>query len=219
MKSKIQFRGHCQCCANQQAVIKGDRMSKHGYEVKDRGNFGWFQGVCSGHHYAPIEQDRTQLDEIVETIRIQCFKMRELAERYESGKAHPETCQTYKYDSVAHEYERVKWEDADQIYRDAEVKRQVHRLRRHAEMGEKQAKYMEEVAAMYHGKPLIEYKKPEAPTPIMRGEQKINKIGRVLTAVYTDRGMVSYTYTNDAGKQFQTKMSTRSWRLLPVVAE
>ena len=59
-----QIRGHCQCCGNQQAVVSG-HMSKHGYTVEH----GWFQGVCTGESYKPIELERTVTNKIMAAVK------------------------------------------------------------------------------------------------------------------------------------------------------
>lgn len=215
--TKVQFRGHCQCCGRQQAVQKG-RMSKHGYEVKDRGNYGWFQGVCSGHLHAPVEQDRKVLDEMVVVIRAEVVRLNKLADKYESGEITPDTCQTNRLDPQTRKNLVVAWADARPWEQEAEVRSRVWGARQRASAGKSQADMMQRIADTYHGKPLTEVTKADGPAPIEDGAQKVDARGRTLTVRYVERGRVNYSYVNDAGKTFSSRTTTRAWRNLKDVA-
>src|SRR4051812_29014333 len=88
MANRNQFRGHCQCCGRLQAV-PGSSMSKHGYEVKSRGQGGWFSGICQGERFAPIERERAQADAIVAAVRKECSELRARAAALRNGKLKP----------------------------------------------------------------------------------------------------------------------------------
>lgn len=62
---KTQTRGNCPCCGREQAVLASGRMSKHGYTVEHN----WFNGVCDGERYAPMQVQREVTDAIVAQVR------------------------------------------------------------------------------------------------------------------------------------------------------
>ena len=208
-----QLRGHCQCCCRLQAVSNG-YVAKHGYEVKNRGQGGWFSGVCSGNQFAPVEVERSVLDSVVASIRGQIADMRALADQYKAGTAHPAKCRTARYDLAARDYVRVNWDAATEWERQDEVTLQVLDLRNRANIGEAQASMMERVAAARHGKPLIEVEKVSGPEPIKIGEKRTMGNGYVATAKAVLCGTV---YWID-GEGFRRKMSTRAWRGFPPVS-
>lgn len=212
-QSNIQLRGHCQCCCRIQAVT-GGRMAKHGYEVKERGQGGWFSGVCGGHSYAPVEVERTVLDNVVASIRKQVADMRELADRYEAGTAHPDNCRTSRYDHDKRDYVRVPWAEANEWQRRDEINSRVNNLRNRARAGDSQAKTMTEIADACHGKPLIEVAKDAGPAPIHIGDKRVTERFGTIEANEVWRGQVHYKDP----KGFNRKMSTRAWRLLPAAA-
>lgn len=151
--TRVQYRGHCQCCCRLQAVVDG-RMSKHGYEVKERGFHGWFHGVCIGHSYVPVEEDRSVTDEIVKTIRAEVVALNKKAALYEKGELIPNTVETREYDRETGEYKTVPWADAPEYLQQREVERRVWNCQQMARSGTFQADMMERVANEYHGKSL-----------------------------------------------------------------
>jgi hypothetical protein len=212
--TKIQFRGHCQCCCRLQAVTTGS-MSKHGYEVKNRGDYGWFQGVCSGHRYAPVEQDRKVLDQTVVDIRGQTAEMRALADRYEAGKSHPRLIETNRYDAKTHTYITKPWAEGNEYEQTRALQSAVSSLRHRARSGDSLAQTMLEIADKYHGQSLQKVVKGEGPAPIQNGDKKKSARG-VLTAEAVYRGKVSWSGISETdGRVIRSSMSTRSWRTLP----
>ena len=83
MTDKIQLRGHCQHCGRIQAV-RGT-MAKHGYTV----DFGYFNGVCHGDSFQPIEKDRTKLDANIAEVNKQIDGDVALLADLKSGKKFP----------------------------------------------------------------------------------------------------------------------------------
>jgi len=208
--AKMQLRGHCQCCCRIQAVQ--GRMSKHGYEVKSRGDFGWFSGVCSGHKFAPIEVERVVLDRIVAQIRQECAELLERAENYTEGTAHPARVGTGRYDSETRQEICIAWEEASVYAQASEIKKQIWRLQTRAKSGNQQADQMVEIADRCHGQPLTEVKKEEGPEPIPVGQKRVLPIGKIGTVQFVHKGMAHFKVEGD--EKFTRKMSTRSWRLL-----
>jgi hypothetical protein len=216
MADRIQLRGHCQCCGRQQAVPHG-RMSKHGYEVKDRGHGGWFSGVCQGEHYAPIEVDRVQADSIIAAVRKECAKLRERAEALRSGKVKPAQAKSgNKIPDPAKRHweledEMVPFEQALEWHQREAIDSAAWQAQRRSEVGESFAHDLEKIANEYHGKPLIEVAADAGPAPISIGERRVAQRG-VLVANDVYRGMVHWK--DERG--FVSKMSTRAWRALPL---
>jgi hypothetical protein len=195
-------------------------MSKHGYEVKNRGQGGWFSGVCSGNRYAPIERERAQADMIIASVREECASLRQRAADIRAGVIKPKEA---KKDGVSKRvevngryewvYDMVPFDQAPRYYQDEAVKSEAFRAERRAEMGESFARDLEKIVNEYHGKPLLEVAADAGPAPILAGERRLGGGGeRVLIAKYVDRGMVHWK--DERG--FGSKMHSRSWRLLPM---
>lgn len=212
MKSNnIQLRGNCQCCGRLQAVTSG-RVAKHGYEVKDRGQGGWFHGVCSGHVYAPIQVERTIADGVVKNVRAEVVAIHQLSALIASGKANPKFAGN-RYDFATNKNIPVPFGDADK-YNQAEARRsEVHKLDSRAKVGESWADDFDKLINRVHGKPLQQVKKPDAPAPITIGEKRQGAT-LVLTASYV-QGARCYWKASNGNKGW---MATRSWRELPIAA-
>ena len=215
--SKIQLRGHCQCCGNDQAVVQG-RMSHHGYTVRD----GWFQGICRGLNYAPVEHDRSELDRTVDLISKSVVELRKQADRIEGGDL-PEKL-LYR-PSYKREAELTPVGSIPSYDRDAVVRGEVFRLRRRAEIGQAHCDYLTKIADLYHGKELIEVRPEDKPEPVRRGDKRIlptkgmGNPNAKITATCTslgDRGKVYYTtgvVSPVTGKLRVSYTTTRSWRM------
>jgi hypothetical protein len=210
-EAKIQYRGHCQCCGREQAVRKG-LMSKHGYEVMNRGSFGWFNGVCGGNSHAPVEVDRTVLDLTVKMIRQECRAMVALAAEYKAGTKHPETITK----SFLREKTVISWEKASEYDRAEALESATYRLESHAEMGFKQAAAMVTIADIYHGKPLQEVKKDAGPAPILIGEVRKLANGEELVVIDVIGAKVKFQ-TVIGG--YIGRRTTRGWRILELVTK
>ena len=208
MSNPIQLRGRCQCCCRLQAVT-GGRIAKHGYEVKHRGQGGWFSGVCGGHQHAPVEVDRSVLDQVVASIRSQVADLRALADRYEAGTANPATCPTRVYDHEKREYVRIPWHQADGYAQKKEREAQIWQLRNRADAGESQANMMMNVAANCHGRPLQEHVKPAPPAPIEVGDRRVSHRG-VIVCYRVDGARVYWK--DEIG--FKSWTGSRAWRQL-----
>lgn len=205
--SKIQFRGHCQCCGRVQAVLHDGAgcMSKHGYRVKD----GWFQGVCPGQNYKPLNIDRTQADRVVADVRDQVANdLKPQLEGLKRGRIHPAVCEGH-WNGKERKYDKVAWEDAAPHQRQAALQAAIWKVEQRIKAGESFAASLEALANKVHGMPLEQVKADEGPEPIPWGDKRKSKRG-ALEAVSIDRGMVRWKDE----KGFSSKMSTRSWRLL-----
>jgi hypothetical protein len=151
-KANIQIRGNCQCCGNDQAVVRG-YASKHGYTV----NNGWFNGVCSGQHYEPVQVSRVQADRIVESVRESVAALRVELEAVASGKVTPKTV----VKGYGKNRTEIKFADAALYEQEGAVEDLKRAIAHRINAGEDFAKHLEAVANKYHGQPLTEIKLDE----------------------------------------------------------
>lgn len=214
--SRIQTRGHCQCCGRIQAA--GGTIAKHGYEVKDRGDYGYFVGVCSGHNYAPMEASREQADAVVKAAHEDAIRTGVNIDSLKAGASHPAQVETNQLVRVNGKtvVERINWDDATDYQKERAVTSAIYHLESRARGATQFANQHEALVNRVHGQPLTEVKLEAPAAPIQAGEQRQGDI--VLTAKYQDGAMVHYSYTRANGQTFKTKMASRSWRALPLAA-
>lgn len=210
---KIQLRGNCQCCGRQQAVVRGF-MSKHGYEVKNH----WFQGICSGEKFEPLQKSRVQADQIIASVRRQCVELRALVVELESGKKVPAQARSGKKIEEPG-VPRFKWKDEMVPYADAPEWERANALqsaiwnsKQRADSGEQFANDLEKLAGECFGKPLIEVKLDAGPAPIMAGERRQSPGGSVLIASYMHQARVYWK--SDKGRPGWT--GVQAWRKMPI---
>lgn len=151
--SRIQLRGNCPCCGNDQAVVRGS-MSQHGYTVAD----GWFSGVCSGQHYVPVQVCRVQTDRVVESVRLSVKELEETVAKVDAGKVTPKTIVT----GYGKNRTEIPFAQGTQKQQEEAVFSLKHSLTHRIRAGNDFAKHLEAVANKYHGKPLNEVKIDEA---------------------------------------------------------
>lgn len=210
MKAAIQFRGHCQICGRIQAVTSIN-VAKHGYTVKDRGNWGWFSGTCSGSGLSPIEQRRGHLDANCDSHERTGLQYERQAADLKSGAVVPDSITIKSYrrdvpDTV------IPWADAEPWQQADELKSRIYKFESMARAHASYVKTMRKLADEHHGKPLQEFDKPAAPAPIYNGEIRTNHRGNcTVTAV---RG-ASIHWQDEKG--FRGSCTSRQWRLYPVV--
>lgn len=201
----IQLRGHCQCCGRQHAVLRG-RIAKHGYEV-----VGYFRGVCHGADTLPMQVERKLTDRIIKDQRENAAAARQQAADLKAGKVRPQIVErSYRRDV---DDTVIAWDDAKEWQRQEAVRVAIHQAEHADRTLTDMADALEALADRVHGQPLIEAQKPAAPEPIKVGERRTGARG-VLTVKTIDRGSV--WWTTESGLKGRT--STRSWRLLPLVA-
>ena len=169
-KANIQIRGNCQCCGNDQAVVRG-YASKHGYTV----NNGWFNGVCSGQHYEPVQVSRVQADRIVESVRESVAALRVELEAVASGKVTPKTI----VKGYGKNRTEIKFADAALYEQEGAVEDLKRAIAHRINAGEDFAKHLEAVANKYHGQPLREVNL-DAPVGIVVGSS-VKVQGSVVT--------------------------------------
>lgn len=208
MTNKTQLRGICQCCGREQAVVRG-LMSKHGYTVENH----WFNGICSGERFAPMQKERAQADAIVVAVRKQCDELEALAAAYESGEKVPDTVR--KACTRRDEEPTMPWAEALPHQQREEVARRVWNNRQRARAGRDFASMLSASADKFHGTALREVERTEGPAPIRIGERRelntaaIPKHIAVVTRV--DRHRVYWKVEG-----FRSGWTgTRAWRALP----
>jgi len=203
---KNQIRGNCQCCGKQQAVKNGT-MAKHGYTVEH----GWFNGVCSGERFAPIQVSRTQTDKIIAEILAEIPQLLAKAEQVVMGKLFPQFVVVGRYDSR----KTIPYADADVRDQRNACNEMLWELRNRASAGKTFIETMANIANEYHGKPLTEVGKKVAPTPIFRGEKK-SRNDLIYTCTHVTGARVYYTFGNGI-KTLNGWISSTSWRKMESV--
>jgi hypothetical protein len=78
---KSQYKGHCQACANIQAVKANGKIAKHGYTVKH----GFFMGICMGSGELPLEVNNEFTFKVINLINEQIPQLLTLADRLNKG--------------------------------------------------------------------------------------------------------------------------------------
>jgi hypothetical protein len=99
MSKKATHQGTCQSCGRLQKLPRG-RLSKHGYTV----DWGFFNGVCGGAGYKPLEEERKHLDSTVLALR----KHAEMLESTEPELIRCEVADTYDRRAYKHIPARVQ---------------------------------------------------------------------------------------------------------------
>jgi len=213
MTTATQTRGHCQMCGRQQAVRGG--ISAHGYTVAN----GWFQGVCQGHNYLPIEKSRKDTDAMVAQVLADAKALRIKADETLLGMHDPVEYNTGRLTFLDGKRTPIMASFADAgEYRQQDIRKQMAwSMTSRAKAGEDFAKFMSALADKVHGTELLVVAKPQPAERIQAGEQRIDAKGRVLTAKYQDGQRLHYTFTRESGAVLTTWMSPRSWRMLQAV--
>ena len=202
MEKRKQLRGNCQCCGRQHAVLASGRVSKHGYTVKD----GWFNGVCTGEHYRPLQKDRAKTDAIVATVRAECVALEATAASYREGKAHPERVR--RIARVPGADPTVAWDDAFPWEQSDGLTTAIHKIENRIRIDSSFANYLEDLAIYRHSQPLLEVEVETGPAPIQIKEVRKSQGGAILT-VLSVRGPRVY-WISESGRKGWT--GTAAWR-------
>jgi hypothetical protein len=210
MSTATQSRGICQVCGREQAIMKTGRMFKHGYTVEH----GWFNGVCAGEDFVPVQVSRTETDRMVADIARQVVQIRAEADAMEAGDVDPEHVFKTKYEGHKSVQVPYPFHEASQYDQDQQRRTDVFRMRRRAEMGEQHAAMMTGIADKYHGQPVRIVEKAEKTAPIKAGDKKVFESGRVATAIHQEGARVYWTMPRD-GKVFRGWTGTQAWRKMP----
>lgn len=190
-KSNIQIRGNCQICGRDHAFI-GAKMAQHGYTVE----YGFFNGVCDGHKYLPVQKDITKLRQTQEYLRAEGAKNIRQGEALVAGKIKPEFVFRKTYPNGRHRdavVEQVKWDDCPDRERN-EYRRHIgYQAQSQGRAMIDHANYLDMIADKYHGQPMTEVVK-EAPKsvtdPINDGEKRKAPNGSIMEVLYVERARV-----------------------------
>lgn len=215
MSDKIQHRGNCPCCGRQQAVLKSGLMSKHGYVV----DHGWFNGVCTGQNYAPMQIQREVTDDIIKQVRADVEVLFKRAKDLKEERTFPKTVRGHKRVLVERkwEYEKLPFEQGSIYQKEEAVRSFVFSLEQRAKVGSIFAADLEELVNRVHGQPLIEVKVEPASAYIQAGEKRKNEKGDVYVALYQDGARVYWTMTRSNGQTFKSWTGSRAWRSMEAV--
>lgn len=194
-------------CGREQAIMKTGRMSKHGYTVEH----GWFNGVCAGEDFVPVQVSRTETDRMIADIRKQVVHIRAEADAMENNETHPEHVFKSKYVDGKMVSVPYPFFGASQYDQDEQRRRDVFRMRRRAEIGEQHADMMEGIADKFHGQPVRVVEKAEKAAPIKTGDKKKGANG-VLECKYVDGARVYWKRVGTDGRVFSSWTGTQAWR-------
>ncbi len=138
--------GNCQLCGRIQAVSKkagfvDGVIAKHGYTVE-----GFFNGVCTGSGYSPLQISRTYSDIMIKWMKEEASRWQKHHDQLVSGKTNPSEVEAWKDNGYEREHipnprfvsiwdhprqpkdlvKIVKWEDANKISREKGLKAAIH---------------------------------------------------------------------------------------------
>lgn len=150
-KTRLQYRGHCPCCGNQQAVLNNGTgtMSQHGYTVE----YGWFNGVCQGHNYKPMELEREGAEHFISMVLAEVSKMEKKLDSYEAGTSHPTSIKSLFGGTKA---KNIPWEEASEYLQKQTLEAEIWKLKGRIKQGKSYAQYLATLLEAVHGKPLLE---------------------------------------------------------------
>jgi hypothetical protein len=204
MSTKTQTRGNCPCCGRDQAVLASGRMSKHGYTVDN----GWFNGVCSGERFEPMQVQREVTDQLVVQVRREVKELEAAADDCATGRRVPKTVTR----GWGKNEQQVPFADAHPWEQSQAVHKAEWANRNRARAGQQFADFMEKVVNEVHGQPLREVEVADAPAPVRSGEQRKAPNGHTLTVRYVDRGRVYWA--DERG--FRSWTGTQAFRKYPM---
>lgn len=142
---RLQYRGICQVCGHEQAVVNG-KMAKHGYTVK----FGFFNGVCSGEHFAPMQQSTEESERVIAQCGEEAGKSEEAAEKMQAGKIKP----LYVTRGYGKNREQINFEEAEVWEQRQAREAMIWNLRSEARQYRAHADGLIKLVAEYAGKEL-----------------------------------------------------------------
>lgn len=206
---QIQTRGICQCCGREQAIVNG-RMAKHGYTVE----CGWFQGVCAGKNFVPMQVSREHTDKLVAQVRKEVIDMISKADRVASGSVKPTTItRNINGRNSLGGKETIQFADATEREQKQAIESLEWDLRRSAQMGTDYANMMVAIADEFHGKELVKVEKKPAAEFIMPRDQKVDAQGNICTCTSVEGARVYFKFDKN-GKTYKTWIGSQAWRKL-----
>ena len=195
--------GNCQVCGRPQAVNSG--MSKHGYIVAQ----GWFQGVCAGEGYLPMQQDNKVTQEVCANIYAEILTLEILIANLKSGKVTPKTAP----ESVFYKAKDVPFATANKYMQEHAVAEHIRNTQYCIKAGQSHAEYITALSTKVAGDELVKEFKADKPPVIQQGEKRILN-GKVVSCRHTEGQRVYYK--DERG--FGSYTSPQAWRKLELVA-
>lgn len=207
MKATLKTLGNCQCCGNQQAVLARGTMSNHGYTVEN----GWFNGVCPGNDYLPLQQDRSRLDLTVNNIlNAELPALAIQLKEMKAGKILPTACKS----GPGFRATDIPFAQGTKGLQDQAINRMIHDTESRIRAGQLYCKDMLALADRVHGQPLTTVTKGPKGPRIQTDDKRL--LGQTtVTCKYQDKGRVYYTFKRSDGTLFSSWMGTQAWRKLP----
>ena len=202
--SDIQVRGNCQICGRVHAYNRGF-VAAHGYTIQH----GWFEGVCAGQNFKPMQLDRSETDKCCASIRFQCVALVAKAVAVEAGEFDPPAIK-----STIPGREPTPFRLAAPWQQQEVIKSFAWSLRRRAEIGESVARDLEGLATRVHGTPLVEVKREKAADPIRIGERRQSG-HMVLVCTRVDGPRVYWKATGPNGRSVTGWTGSGAWRRHP----
>lgn len=190
-------------------------MAHHGYEVKN----GYFNGICGGHKFAPIEVERKVADSVVASVRLDVENQLILAAELKEGKRFPREAKSGKLvkgDRGMMIDEVVPFNEAPAHHQEDAVDSAVYKHESRARHGKGFADGFEALIARVHGQPLQVVQMGDKPASILPGEERIDAMKRVLIVRYVDGARVQWKFLKADGKAYQGWTGVQAWRKLPL---
>ena len=203
MMKNFKLIGNCQVCGRPQAVNSG--MSKHGYIVAQ----GWFQGVCAGEGYLPMQQDNKVTQEVCANIYAEILTLEILIANLKSGKVTPKTAP----ESVFYKAKDVPFATANKYMQEHAVAEHIRNTQYCIKAGQSHAEYITALSTKGAGDELVKEFKADKPPVIQQGEKRILN-GKVVSCRHTEGQRVYYK--DERG--FGSYTSPQAWRKLELVA-
>lgn len=163
MTIKGEHRGHCQVCGRIQVVLPSGNIAKHGYRV---GVFHFFNGVCWGADFEPLQVSRKQCDEIAHGQLTESQRLEARAIALRGGVLKPERAQKLTewgsrvslFNNVTRKNDAVmlQWADASPRERAAQIELEAGDHESESRKYAHYAKSMRKLADEIHGTPVID---------------------------------------------------------------
>jgi hypothetical protein len=188
MTKQIQLRGNCPCCGREQAVV-GGTMSKHGYTV----DCGWFNGVCNGHSFAPMQVERAIAEKTIKAVLGGVASLQAMLQEFKDGKLFPEQARS----AAHHKAPMVAYKDAASYFQKEALDIAIYGVEKRIRAGNDFAAFMQTTLDAVNGQPLKEIDISKAkPAEIKIGEKRIRGEGKSLMVCTDVRGARVYWKTD-----------------------
>lgn len=142
---KTQWRGNCQCCGRDQAVMSG-HMAHHGYEVRHH----YFRGACTGHQFAPLQTDRRQADAQIALMHRLSKEYLETAQALRDGSKKPVEAP----ESMSYKAKMVPFAQAPVRMQNQAVEQAIYENEKESRSMISMANSLQSLADTLHGTPL-----------------------------------------------------------------